>query len=66
MKRLWEKIIGIPHQHENAARVSLASYELTSEVRKISSRLKPYVEADDPLVALMTDLFNQREMSRGK
>jgi hypothetical protein len=60
--RLWEKLTGVPHRHENAERVSFASDELTREVREISSRLKPYAESDDPLVAMMTDIFNQRQM----
>lgn len=66
LTRLWEKLAGIPHKQENAARVLFAVDELTKEVRKASDQLKPYTKADDPLVALMTDIFNQREMSGGK
>jgi hypothetical protein len=64
--RLWEKIFGIPHRHDEADRVSFASRELTKQVREVSSHLKPYTEESDPLVALMTDIFNQRGMSGGK
>lgn len=62
LARLWEKILGVPHRHENSALVALASYELTKEVRKAQSQLKVYTEADDPLVAMMTDIFNKRQM----
>ena len=64
MIRLWEKIFGLPHRHEYADRVSFASHELTKEVRKVSSHLKSYTETDDPLVALLTDIFNKRELRR--
>lgn len=66
LTRLWEKLAGIPHRQENAQRVLFAVDELTKEVRKASDQLKPYTEADDPLVALMTDIFNKRQMSGGK
>jgi hypothetical protein len=60
--RLWEKVFRIPHRHEEASRVSAAAEELTSTARALNARLKPYVESDDPLVALMTDVFNRRSM----
>ena len=63
LNRLWEKIFAIPHKHHEADRVSIASEELTQQVRKVSSGLKPYTEADDPLVAMMTDIFNKRELT---
>lgn len=60
--RLIEKITGTPHRHENATRVSLATDELTQSTRLLSAHLKPYLESDDPLVSLMTDVFNRRQM----
>lgn len=60
--RIWETVLGIPHKHENAARVSAASDELSRATRSLSNHLKPYAESDDPLVALMTDVFNKRQM----
>jgi len=60
--RLWEKIMRIPHQHVNADHVVTASDNLAQSARDLSSKLKPYIESDDPLVALMTDVFNRRQM----
>lgn len=64
LARLWESILGVPHRHENAAMVSSASEELSRATRRLHTHLRPYVESDDPLIALMTDVFNQREMRR--
>lgn len=64
LARLWESILGVPHRHENAAMVSFASDELARATRRLHTHLRPYAESDDPLVALMTDIFNQREMRR--
>ena len=58
--RLWENLFRIPHKRENADKVSAASDELTSMSQALRVKLKPYLETDDPLVALMTDVFNQR------
>ncbi|WP_065755184.1 hypothetical protein [Bradyrhizobium paxllaeri] len=63
--RLIEKLTGRPHRHDNAQLVKQAAGELRRDVGKLSSMLRPYMEADDPLVALMTDLFNQRQMRAG-
>jgi len=60
--RLFEKLTGTPHRHDNARRVSLATDELTESTRLLSAHLKPYLESDDPLVSLMTDVFNRRQM----
>lgn len=60
--RLWEKITGAPHQHEQARKVSAVADELSSDVKKLSETMRPYLDADDPLVAFMTDVFNQRQM----
>jgi len=60
--RLLETITGRPHQRQNARRVADAANDLRRDVGALSSRLRPYTESDDPLVALMTDVFNQRQM----
>ena len=60
--RLLETIRGRPHQRQNAQRVAAAASDLREDVGALSSMLRPYREADDPLVALMTDVFNQRQM----
>lgn len=60
--RLIEKLTGTPHRHDNAARVSLAADQLTESTRQLTANLKPYLESDDPLVSLMQDVFNRRQM----
>lgn len=60
--RLYEKLTGTPHRHDNAARVSRASASLSRTIDDLSATLKPYSKADDPLVALMTDVFNRRQL----
>lgn len=60
--RLLEKLSGKPHKHENARVVSQAAAGLREDVHAFTTMLHPYVEADDPLVALMTDVFNQRQV----
>lgn len=62
MVRIWETITGRPHRKDVSRRVAIAAEELTKESRELSSRLRPYIEKDDPLVALMTDILNQRTM----
>jgi hypothetical protein len=64
--RLIEKITGTPHRHDNAAMVSLASEKLTQRIDDLSATLRPYSEADDPLVAMMTDVFNRRQLKAGR
>ena len=54
-----------PHKREESRKVGIVADELSSDVQKLSKHLKPYLEADDPLVALMTDVFNQRQMRAG-
>lgn len=41
-----------------------ASEELIEEARALRGKLEKYQQAPDPLAALMTDLFNQREMKQ--
>ena len=64
--RLWEKVLGIPHRHENAARVAAASEELSSTVRALTAQLKPYVESEDPLAAFMRDAMRNRRLAANK
>ena len=42
--------------------VRSASRSLSSRIDDLSATLKPYSKADDPLVALMTDVFNRRQL----
>lgn len=60
--RFLETITGKPHRHEQSRMVSEVADQLSSDVAKLSTRLRPYLESEDPLVALMTDVFNQRQM----
>jgi len=62
--RLMEKLTGEPHQHRNAQKVADVARELRQEVHELSTTLRPYTESEDPLVALMTDVFNQRQMQQ--
>jgi hypothetical protein len=39
--------------------------DLRQDVHSLARKMRPYVEAYDPLVALMTDVFNQRQMRNG-
>lgn len=58
--RIREMLFGVPHKHHNAEEVATASRELKHAARSLSAHLKPYMEADDPLVALMTDVMKKR------
>jgi hypothetical protein len=64
--RFFEKLTGNPHQHRNARKVAAAVGDLRHDVSALSLKLRPYAEADDPLVALMTDVFNQRQLRNGR
>lgn len=63
--RLMEKLTGRPHQHRTAQKVSEVTADLREDVQMLAVRMRPYVEADDPLVALMTDVYNQRQLRNG-
>lgn len=63
--RILEKLTGQPHNHHHADRVADAVAELGRDVRKLSDALRPYSEASDPMVALMTDVFNDRQLKNG-
>jgi hypothetical protein len=60
--RLMEKLTGTPHRHEHKDNVAAAAKDLTASIQELAKTLKPYRESNDPLVALMTDIFNQRQM----
>jgi len=60
--RVWELLSGSPHQYRNAAMVNAATSSLTRRAEEFAHAIKPYREAEDPLVMFMTDLFNRREM----
>ncbi len=60
--RLYEKIMGLPHEKRHAAMVRQAATDLREDVKTLSHRLDKYREQDDPLVALMLDVFNDREV----
>lgn len=62
MVRLLEKITGRVHQHKHADKVNEVAGHLKKEVAEFSERLKPYTESDDPLTALMTDVYNKRQL----
>ena len=59
MLRLIEKLTGTPHRHDIADSVHVAAAGVYRSVDKLSDALKPYAKADEPLVALMTDVFNK-------
>jgi hypothetical protein len=61
LTRLWEKLTGRRHQKQNLAMVAEVAGGLTHDVDRLKQKLEPYAQADDPLVALMTDVFNQRQ-----
>ncbi len=61
--RLLEKLTGSPHRHDNASRVRTATAQLSHTVDDFSATLKQYETAPDPLVALLTDVFNQRQLA---
>jgi propanediol dehydratase small subunit len=64
--RFMERLTGKPHQHHNAERVTDVAPDPREDIHKLSTTLRPYVESDDPLVALMTDVFNRRQLANGK
>lgn len=60
--RLIEKITGQPHRYDNLARVTKAAQELKDELNQLSSVIRPYTESEDPLAALMLDMFNKKQL----
>lgn len=64
MTRIWEKITGMPHQHRMSDRVSAAAADLAATARNITLQLEPYKNAEDPLSAMFSDLYNRREFDR--
>jgi hypothetical protein len=59
--RLYEKLTGRPHRHDDAAMVSAAAKDLSSSIRELTATLKPYNQSKDPLVALMRDVIQRRD-----
>ena len=62
MYRLIEKLTGTPHRHDIAESVHTAAAGVSRSVDRLSDALKPYSKADQPLVALLTDVFNKLQM----
>lgn len=62
--RLYEKLMGLPHEKRHAAMVKEAATGLRQDVRELNEKMDRYREQDDPLVALMLDVFNDREVIR--
>ncbi|MEH2525882.1 MULTISPECIES: hypothetical protein [unclassified Bradyrhizobium] len=60
--RLLEKLTGRPHQHRHARWVANIASDLRRDISELQATLRPYAEAEEPLVALMTDIFNDRQM----
>lgn len=66
LTRVWELISGSPHQYKNAAMVNDATNSLIERAEELAHAVKPYRESEDPLMMFMTDVFNQRAMTRPK
>jgi hypothetical protein len=63
LTKLIGKLSGKSREQEEARAASHATLmELRDDIRHLTTMLRPYIEADDPLVALMTDVFNQRQV----
>jgi hypothetical protein len=62
--RLIEKITGTPHRHDIADSVHSAAAGVSRSVDNLSAALKPYSKADEPLVALLTDVFNKLQLKK--
>lgn len=65
LNRLWEILSGTPHLRLNAETVKAATSALAKKADEFEVAVKPYTEAQDPLVMFMTDVFNQRRMRGG-
>jgi len=63
MHRLIEKLTGTPHRHDIADSVHTAAAGVSRSVDRLSAALKPYSKSDQPLVALLTDVFNKLQMT---
>lgn len=61
LTRIYEKLMGLPHQKHHAERVKRAAEELSQDVKSLTQRIERYREEDDPLVALMQDIYNDSE-----
>lgn len=58
--RLWEILSRSPHVRKNSEQVREATNSLVLKAQELESAIKPYTEAEDPLTALMCDLYEQR------
>jgi len=59
-----EKITGTPHRHENARIVREATQNLRKDIGHLNNALQPYSNSEDPLIKLMEDVFNSRQMMK--
>jgi hypothetical protein len=64
LTRIWEKIMGEPHQRQMSERVTAAAADLSAAARRINAQLAPYKDQPDPFTALMADFV--REASVGE
>lgn len=62
--RFVETLTGTPHQYKTSETVSRAAESLKASANHVADCLRPYTEADDPITAMMLDIFNAREMRR--
>ena len=62
--RLIEKITGTPHRHDFADSVHAAAIGVSRSVDQLSDALKPYCKSDQPLVTLLTNVFNRQQMTK--
>lgn len=62
LNRIWETITLQPHRYDTSKEVRRATEAMIEDSQRLQSYLRPYVESEDALVALMTDLFNTRAM----
>jgi hypothetical protein len=62
LTRIWEKIMGEPHQRQMSERVTAAAADLSAAARRINAQLAPYKDQPDPFTALMADLYERRQL----
>jgi hypothetical protein len=62
--RLIEKMTGTPHRRDMADSVAVAAAGVSHSLDELQANLQPYSQSDDPLVALMTDVFNKRQLKQ--
>jgi hypothetical protein len=62
--RLIEKITGTPHRHDLADSVHAAAAGVSRSIDQLSDSLRPYYKSDQPLVSLLTNVFNRQQMTK--